>query len=107
MAYEALTTDQVKITYGSYGDTVKQIEMLLMPKAKLTLAITENNTIQMTTSDVDFDNSNLSGELSYNDQLRNQALMREGWDVMRFWVPQVRDRLPWCIEQIKKWMESC
>ena len=48
-----------------------------------------------------------SGELSYNDQLRNQALMREGWDVMRFWVPQVRDRLPWCIEQIKKWMESC
>ena len=48
-----------------------------------------------------------TGELSYNDQLRNQALMQEGWDVMRFWVPQVRDRLPWCIEQIKKWMESC
>jgi hypothetical protein len=66
MVYEELTTDQVKVTYGSYGDTVQQIEMLLMPKAKLTLAINENNTIQMTTSDVDFDNSNLSGELSYN-----------------------------------------
>jgi len=46
-----------------------------------------------------------TGELSYNDQLRNQALMREGWDVMRFWVQQVRDQLPWCIEQVKKWME--
>ena len=46
-----------------------------------------------------------TGELSYNDQLRNQALMREGWDVIRFWVQQVRDQLPWCIEQIKKWME--
>jgi very-short-patch-repair endonuclease len=45
-----------------------------------------------------------TGELSYNDQLRNQALMREGWDVMRFWVQQVRDQLPWCIEQVQKWM---
>lgn len=46
-----------------------------------------------------------TGELSYNDQLRNQALMREGWDIIRFWVQQVRDHLPWCITQIKKWME--
>lgn len=37
-----------------------------------------------------------TGELCYNDQLRNQALMRQGWDVMRFWVQQVRDQLPWC-----------
>ena len=47
-----------------------------------------------------------TGELCYKDQLRNQALMREGWDVMRFWVQQVRDQLPWCIEQVKRWMES-
>ena len=47
-----------------------------------------------------------TGELCYNDQLRNQALMRQGWDVMRFWVQQVRDQLPWCVEQVKKWMEN-
>ena len=47
-----------------------------------------------------------TGELCYNDQLRNQALMREGWDVIRFWVQQVRDQLPWCIKQVKMWMES-
>ena len=47
-----------------------------------------------------------TGELSYNDQLRNQALMREGWDVIRFWVQQVRDQLPWCIEQVQAWMRS-
>ncbi len=46
------------------------------------------------------------GELSYNDQLRNQALMRQGWDVIRFWVQQVRDQLPWCIEQVKKWIDN-
>lgn len=45
-----------------------------------------------------------TGEICYNDQLRNQALMREGWDVIRFWVQQVRDQLPWCIEQVKNWM---
>lgn len=47
-----------------------------------------------------------TGELCYNDQLRNQALMREGWDVIRFWVQQVRDQLPWCINQIRKWMDN-
>ena len=47
-----------------------------------------------------------TGELCYNDQLRNQALMREGWDVIRFWVQLVRDQLPWCINQIKNWMEA-
>jgi very-short-patch-repair endonuclease len=47
-----------------------------------------------------------TGELCYNDQLRNQALMREGWDVIRFWVQQVRDQLPWCIKQITDWMEA-
>lgn len=46
-----------------------------------------------------------TGELSYNDQLRNQTLMRQGWDVIRFWVQQVRDQMPWCVEQVKKWME--
>lgn len=46
-----------------------------------------------------------TGELCYNDQLRNQALMRQGWDVMRFWVQQVRDQLPWCVDQVKVWME--
>ena len=47
-----------------------------------------------------------TGELCYKDQLRNQALMREGWDVIRFWVQQVRDQLPWCIKQITDWMEA-
>lgn len=47
-----------------------------------------------------------TGELCYNDQLRNQALMREGWDVIRFWVQQIRDSMPWCVKQIKDWMEN-
>lgn len=42
-------------------------------------------------------------ELSYRDQLRNQRMIELGWDVKRFWVYQVRDELPWCVSEVKKW----
>ena len=44
-------------------------------------------------------------ELCYKDQIRNQTLMQQGWSVMRFWVQQVRDQLPWCVEQVKNWIK--
>ena len=46
---------------------------------------------------------NWNGELCRRDQMRNQRLYELGWDVMRFWVYQIRDDLPTCIEKIKKW----
>ena len=46
---------------------------------------------------------NWDGELCRRDQIRNQRLIELGWDVMRFWVYQVRDNLPWCIERVKQW----
>lgn len=47
-----------------------------------------------------------NGELCYRDQLRNQRMFELGWDVKRFWVYEIRDRLPWCVEQIKTWMNA-
>jgi very-short-patch-repair endonuclease len=44
-----------------------------------------------------------TGELCYRDQLRNHRLYELGWDVLRFWVYQIRDEPQWCIEQIRKW----
>lgn len=61
-----MNTDQIKITYGNYGETVQKIEMLLVPKAKLILELNNDNTVQFTTSDTDFDNNNLNGQLNYN-----------------------------------------
>ena len=46
---------------------------------------------------------NWDGELCRRDQIRNQRLMELGWDIMRFWVYQVRDELPLCVERVKKW----
>lgn len=46
---------------------------------------------------------NWDGELCRRDQIRNQRLIELGWDVMRFWVYQVRDSLDYCIDRVKLW----
>ncbi len=46
---------------------------------------------------------NWDGELCRRDQIRNQRLFELGWDVMRFWVYQVRDDLDACVERVCRW----
>jgi very-short-patch-repair endonuclease len=46
---------------------------------------------------------NWDGELCRRDQIRNQRLFELGWDVMRFWVYQVRDDLDGCVERVRRW----
>lgn len=47
-----------------------------------------------------------SGELCLRDQLRNQRLIELGWEVKRFWVYEIRDRLPECVAFIRQWVEK-
>ena len=44
-----------------------------------------------------------NGELLRRDQLRNMRLIELGWDVMRFWVYQLRDEMPACLERVQNW----
>lgn len=46
------------------------------------------------------------GELVRRDQLRNFRLIELGWDVMRFWVYEIRDCLPDCVERVKNWKDG-
>ena len=46
------------------------------------------------------------GELVRRDQLRNLRLIEMGWDVMRFWVYEVRDSLPACIARVERWVSE-
>ena len=46
------------------------------------------------------------GELCRRDQMRNQRLYELGWDVIRFWVYEVRDDLAGCIKKVKLWQAS-
>ena len=47
-----------------------------------------------------------NGELLRRDQLRNMRLIELGWDVMRFWVYQLRDELPACVERVEAWSNA-
>jgi very-short-patch-repair endonuclease len=46
-----------------------------------------------------------NGELLRRDQLRNMRLIELGWDVMRFWVYQLRDEMPGCVQRVKTWQQ--
>ena len=44
-----------------------------------------------------------NGELLRRDQLRNMRMIELGWDVMRFWVYQLRDDMPASVQRVKAW----
>ena len=48
---------------------------------------------------------NWTGELCRRDQIRNQRLYELGWDVMRFWVYEVRDEIDFCVNKVNQWVE--
>lgn len=47
---------------------------------------------------------NWTGELCRRDQLRNHRLFELGYDVMRFWVYEVRDDIEGCVEKVQRWL---
>jgi len=46
------------------------------------------------------------GELLRRDRLRNMRMFELGWDVMRFWVYEVRDELEQCTERVLAWVHE-
>jgi very-short-patch-repair endonuclease len=55
--------------------------------------------------DGEFYHRNWDGELCRRDQIRNIRLMELGWDVMRFWVYQIRDDLDRCLDRVEEWCD--
>lgn len=47
-----------------------------------------------------------TGELCLRDQLRNQRLIELGWEVKRFWVYEIRDRLDECVNWVTTWKDD-
>lgn len=47
-----------------------------------------------------------TGELCIRDQLRNQRMIELGWEVKRFWVYEVRDRLHEVVGSIVNWTDA-
>ncbi len=44
------------------------------------------------------------GELCMRDQIRSRRLNDLGWDVMRFWVYELRDDLAGSVERVRSWL---
>jgi very-short-patch-repair endonuclease len=49
---------------------------------------------------------NWTGELCRRDQIRNQRLIELGYDVMRFWVYEVRDDMSGCVRRMRNWLST-
>jgi very-short-patch-repair endonuclease len=49
---------------------------------------------------------NWDGELCRRDQIRSRRLADLGWEIMRFWVYEVRDDIEGAVRRVKAWMAS-
>jgi very-short-patch-repair endonuclease len=49
---------------------------------------------------------NWDGELCRRDQIRSRRLDDLGWDVMRFWVYELRDDMQGSVERVKGWVRG-
>lgn len=49
---------------------------------------------------------NWTGELCRRDQIRNQRMFELGYDVMRFWVYEVRDDIEGCLSKLSAWQKN-
>jgi very-short-patch-repair endonuclease len=49
---------------------------------------------------------NWDGELCRRDQIRSRRLMDLGWDIMRFWVYEIRDDMQGCLDRVRAWMAT-
>jgi very-short-patch-repair endonuclease len=49
---------------------------------------------------------NWTGELCRRDQIKNQRLIELGYDIMRFWVYEVRDDIEGCLARLRVWAKK-
>lgn len=87
-----------------YQAGIRTIPQYQVEKYALDLALFDGKRMIDIEVDGERYHRNWTGELCRRDQIRNQRLFELGWDVMRFWVYQIRDDMPACIERVKKWI---
>ena len=99
-------SDWEKLLYSALYDAgVKTLPQFRVEKYALDLALIIGDKRLDIEVDGEKYHRNWTGELCRRDQIRNQRLYELGWDVMRFWVYEIRDDLPRCIEKIKEWVK--
>jgi len=100
----AVVSEWEKVLYRRlYQEGLRPIPQYSVERYCLDLALLEGEARLDIEVDGETYHRNWDGELCRRDRIRNQRLLELGWDVMRFWVYEIRDDLPACVDRIKQW----
>lgn len=107
VAHPDRVSDWERLFYKAlYEAGIKTIPQYNVEKYALDLALLDDDRKLDIEVDGEKYHRRWDGELVRRDQLRNFRLMELGWDVMRFWVYQIRDDLRNSVERVKRWVEK-
>ena len=98
-------SDWERVFYRAlYRAGIKSVPQFSVDKYVLDFAVLDGERRLNIEIDGEQYHRNWDGELCRRDQIRNQRMMELGWDVMRFWVYQVRDDLDRSVERVRHWL---
>lgn len=89
-----------------YSEGIRAIPQYSIDKYELDFAVFQGDRRLNIEVDGERYHRNWDGELCRRDQIRNQRMFELGWDVMRFWVFEIRDDMDNCIARIKHWIDA-
>jgi very-short-patch-repair endonuclease len=100
-------SDWEKILYVALHKAgIRSIPQLQIEKYALDLAIIDGERKLDVEVDGERYHRNWTGELCRRDQIRNHRMFELGWDVMRFWVYEIRDDLENCVSRVNAWVNK-
>jgi very-short-patch-repair endonuclease len=104
VAHPELVSHWERIFYGAmHGAGLRPVPQYEEPPDTLDFALFDGE--RKLDIEVDGENyhRNWDGEVCRRDQIRSRRLSDRGWDVMRFWVYEIRDDLEGALRKVKQW----
>lgn len=89
-----------------YAAGVVAVPQYPVEKYRLDFLVTDGTRRLNVEIDGEHYHRNWNGELCRRDQLRNHRLFELGYDVMRFWVYEIRDDLDRCVQKVQRWIAA-
>jgi very-short-patch-repair endonuclease len=89
-----------------YRAGIRPFPRYLVERYVLDLALVEGSRRLAIEIDGERYHRNWDGDLCRRRQIRNHRLMELGWEVIRFWVYQVRDDLDRSVDRVQQWISE-
>ncbi len=103
----SIVSDWEKVLYKAlFRSGIKAIPQYVVDRYILDFALFSGNRKLDIEVDGEHYHRSWNGELCRRDQIRNQRMFELGWDVMRFWVYEIRDDLPSVVARIQEWLRQ-